>query len=354
MPFASSISQAREEVEAKINFINDNRDGTDAIPLQLSLPTNAAGKGQPAKQPKWGARKSSSSSTKGYANLILSATWIDTFLQANRRTRTIMVRNWQVGSGYGLRVVPSVHWQMDPASFTAAKQWRIGAPPTCLQGINLDPITGGDHLRCRSDLIALRTSEHDCVQREVNVMLRSAGGVIRDTSKKRRSQVLSHFSPNHVPDTKLVNGAASGHHVLIDFVTTCPTSMGHQEAASCHPLSAACDAENAKRADYGEVTPNEVLPFAIEDCGGLGPEALSLIRTTSKKMGGLLSEKDETRSNWSCRGFSRYWTSRIAYVTTREMGDFFIQATNDIKARADPEGIWTATAALLTAADPDF
>ena len=73
-------------------------------------------------------------------------------------------------------------------------------------------------------------------------------------------------------------------------------------------------------------------------------------------MGGLLNERDEARSNWSCRDFSSYWISRVAYVTTREMGDFFIQATNDIKDRADPEGIWTATTTpeLLTAADPAF
>ena len=342
-------------VEDKITYINTNRDGTDSVPLQLSLPSDAAGKGQPAKQPTWSERKPSSSTTKTYANFMMSATWISTFLNANRRTRTLMIRNTQTGSGRGLRVVPTRHWQMDPASYTAAKQFRLGAPLTCLKGTSLDPITGGDLLRCRSDLIALRTSEHDCLQREINTMLRSAGGVVRDTSKKRRSQV-QHYSPNHVPDTKLANGSASGHHILIDFVTVCPTSAGHMEAASCHPLSAASDSENAKRADYGDVTPNEVLPFAVEDCGGLGHEALSLIRSTSKKMGGLLNERDEARSNWSCRDFSSYWISRVAYVTTREMGDFFIQATNDIKDRADPEGIWTATTTpeLLTVADPAF
>ena len=77
----------------------------------------------------------------------------------------------------------------------------------------------------------------------------------------------------------------------------------------------------------------------------------SKVTSLTKTVSDLREEIDHCKS-----GFSRYWTSRIAYVTTREMGDFFIQATNDIKARADPEGIWTATATpeLLTVADPDF
>ena len=69
-----------------------------------------------------------------------------------------------------------------------------------------------------------------------------------------------------------------GGHVLIDYVTASPTGSSIVEAASSAPLAAALDAESSKRVTYGPLKPHELIPFAIEDCGGLGPDALALVR----------------------------------------------------------------------------
>ena len=158
---------------------------------------------------------------------------------------------------------------------------------------------------------------------------------MKDTSKHRRSQV-QHFSPLHVPDTKIENGSSSGGHVLIDYVTTCPTGSEIVAAAARAPLAAAADAESSKRVMYGPLKPHELVPFAVEDCGGLGADALALLTNCSRRRKNILSDWDEARSTWSSDGFTNYWISRLAFVTSRKLGEFFVRASNLIKEHQDP------------------
>ena len=96
-------------------------------------------------------------------------------------------------------------------------------------------------------------------------------------------------------------------------------------------------AESSKRVAYGPLKPHELIPFAIEDCGGLGPDALALVMNCSRRRKNILSDYDEHRSTWSSDGFTNYWISRLAFVTTRAMGEFFTSASNLIKEKQDPD-----------------
>ena len=60
-----------------------------------------------------------------------------------------------------------------------------------------------------------------------------------------------------------------------------------------------------KRRTYGNVAPHVVLPFVLDDSGGLGKEAWKFVLECRDKAEGQVAQRDFEKLNWSCQAFTR-------------------------------------------------
>ena len=340
LPFAAGLREARNTLESHANFITAS---TKTIPV----PMDAAKKHSKVPELKEiGEHTPDASELKILASLTPTAQYTECFQNGDLKLQATMVSNWQKGSGRGLHQVPKQGFQMEASHYVAAKQRRVRVPLSCLSGFGgkscplckggvLDEM--GDHVRCCSGLLHLRTEEHDAIQRKVQLMAREGKYVVRDVSKKHRKDVR-HYSPLHVPDTKLVDGSKTGHHVLIDYTTTQVTSEGISHAAATTPLAAAKMAEDTKYGDYGNVAPHTVLPFAVEDGGGLGPQALAFVERCRVRSSDQLSARSEALTSWTCSGFTNFHLASISFASARGLGRYFVHAANLLQDGFDRGG----------------
>ena len=338
LPFALGICEARETLILQADFITSS---INSIPV----PSAAAGKHTHVIDLKEiGEQKPDASVMARLASIVPTAKYIKCFQGADSPLQATMVANWQRGSGRGLHQIAKPGFQMKASYFVAAKQRRVRAPlsclselagkscPLCKEKATLDNM--GDHVRCCQGLLHLRTEEHDAIQRKVELMAREGKFTVRNVSKKLRKDVR-HYSPNHVPDTKLVDGSKAGHHVLIDYTTAQVTGAGICHAAATTPLAAAKLAEDSKHGIYGVVAPHTVLPFAVEDGGGLGPEALAFIERCRVRSSDELGPRSQALSSWTCSGFTNFHLASISFASTRGLGEYFTHAANLIQDRLD-------------------
>ena len=126
---------------------------------------------------------------------------------------------------------------------------------------------------------------HDAIQHVVMRMARFAGFNVSVDSRRLIAPV---YSPHHIPDLSLIHAAPNGGHVLIDVTTTSVTKGTALPAAAQIPGVAAQGAEAVKRRVYGNVTPHRVVPFAVEEGGALGKEALGFLLWCRKRVYYLL------------------------------------------------------------------
>ena len=83
-------------------------------------------------------------------------------------------------------------------------------------------------------------------------------------------------------------------------------------------------AEASKNATYGPVQPNVVLPFVVEDAGGLGPAAEKFLHCCKDKCANELSDYEDDKSNWSSRGFSNYYRQKLAVANAAGVGHYMM------------------------------
>jgi hypothetical protein len=82
------------------------------------------------------------------------------------------------------------------------------------------------------------------------------------------------------PDMQLVY---PGRHVLTDVAVVHPLGVDRRRGAASH-LTAAKKAQNHKRVKYAAIATRhdaELLPFVVETCGGLAPDAVELLDVIS-------------------------------------------------------------------------
>ena len=106
------------------------------------------------------------------------------------------------------------------------------------------------------------------------------------------------------------------------------TSEGISHAAAATPLAAAKMAEDTKYGDYGNVAPHTVLPFAVEDGGGLGPQALAFVERCRVRSSDQLSARSEALTSWTCSGFTNFHLASISFASARGLGRYFAHAAN--------------------------
>ena len=98
--------------------------------------------------------------------------------------------------------------------------------------------------------------------------------------------------------------------------------------ASRDPKAVTESAEASKRAKYGNVAPDAVvLPFVIEDSGGMGTEAAKFFCKCRDKVKNELTHGDEALSNWSCycaTGSPTSTGSPSLQPTQKGMGHYFM------------------------------
>ena len=79
-----------------------------------------------------------------------------------------------------------------------------------------------------------------------------------------------------------------------------------------------------KRRTYGRVTPHVVLPFVLEDSGGLGKEAIQYLLECRDRACGQLGSEEYMQQNWSCNGFTNYYLQSLSLASVRGWGHFFM------------------------------
>ena len=109
------------------------------------------------------------------------------------------------------------------------------------------------------------------------------------------------YSPHHIPDLTLLHGAPDKSHILIDVVGPSVVTDNIIDASSAMPRAAAAAAESAKFDMFGDVRPHTVLPFAVEDGGALGIEALKFFHQCKDACGNGLNTQDSNGLQWTSK-----------------------------------------------------
>ena len=107
--------------------------------------------------------------------------------------------------------------------------------------------------------------------------------------------------------------------------------------ASRDPKAVTESAEASKRATYrnGNVAP-VVLPFVIEDSGGMGTESAKFFCKCRDKVKNELSHGDEALSNWSCYGFSNFYRQSFEAANAKGTWHYFMAPAALLRTRGIP------------------
>ena len=117
----------------------------------------------------------------------------------------------------------------------------------------------------------------------------------------------------------------------MDITTSSVTKGPALPAAAQIPGVVAAAAEAAKREVYGDVTPCKLIPFVVEEGGGLGKEAVKFLlwcksRVRADSFGFELKE-----TNWSNRGFSNWAFQSLSLANAKGLGHYFASACAHIR-----------------------
>ena len=123
--------------------------------------------------------------------------------------------------------------------------------------------------------------------------------------------------------------------MLIDYTTAQVTSKGISHAAAITPLATAKMAEDAKHGIFGNVAPHTVLPFAVEEGGGLGPEAQAFVERCRVRSSDELSTRSQALTSWTCRGFTNFHLASTSFAAARALGEYYVSAASHIQAKFD-------------------
>ena len=132
------------------------------------------------------------------------------------------------------------------------------------------------------------------------------------------------YSPRWCPDFTLLHGSAGASHILVDITVPSVVSRSALPVASEDPNAVAVSAEASKHATYGPVQPHVVLPFVVEDAGGLGPAAEKFLHCCKDKCNNELSDYEYEKSNWSSYGFSNYYRQQLAVANAAGVGHYMM------------------------------
>ena len=142
------------------------------------------------------------------------------------------------------------------------------------------------------------------------------------------------YSPNWRPDLTCLFGTPDHTHILIDI--TCPTVVSSAAApiAAVDPDALGIALAAGKRRTYGNVAPHVVLPFVLDDSGGLGKEAWAFLLKCWDKAEGQLGATEFSKLDWSCQAFTSYYLRSLSLASVRGWGHFFMTVASILRGAA--------------------
>ena len=328
LPFAVALCSAHRSTDSSLTALTDN---INQHPLPSCAPSNPSIPSPSELSQRFPRAQ------KCFAAVVHSARWLDVFDQATPAHRALILSHSHQGANFAFSAVPSSHHgAMLPISYVTAAQRLLRLPltataplhgSTCKCGARIDSY--GDHLLSCIHCLHLRTGAwHDAIQHVVMRMARFAGFNVSVDSRRLIAPV---YSPHHIPDLSLIHAAPNGGHVLIDVTTTSVTKGTALPAAAQIPGVAAQGAEAVKRRVYGNVTPHRVVPFAVEEGGALGKEALGFLLWCRKRVRADSPSFDLAEMNWSSRGFSNWAFQCLSLANAKGLGHYFTSACSCIQ-----------------------
>ena len=327
LPFAVSIRVALSRCSSALTAVSDNINNLplpDAVPSKPSVPELTD---IDVRLP--GAQKH-------IAVVVNSARWMDVFGSASLPLRARMLSMSTRGAMSALTAVPSTHrGQLLPLSFITAAQLSLRLPlslllglRTCSCGKPLDAF--GDHVLSCNHFTEKKKPGHNLVENVVSSLARAAG---HDVSHDSRRPHRGHraYSPNWCPDLTCLFGTPNHTHILVDI--TCPSvvSAAALPIASTDPRALSLAHEANKRRTYGVVAPHVVLPFVLDDSGGLGKEAWTFLLQCRDRAGSQLAPRDFERMNWSCAAFTTYYLQSLSLASVKGWGHFFMVVSSILR-----------------------
>ena len=261
---------------------------------------------------------------------------MDVFGSASVPLRARMLSMSTRGAMSALTAVPSTErGQVLPLAFITAMQMSLRRPLSLLLGLRTcscgRPMDAyGDHVLSCNHFTEKKTPGHDLVVRVVSSLARVAG---HDVSHDSRRSHHGHraYSPNWRPDLTFLVGTQNHTHILVDI--TCPSvvAAGVVQIASRDPKAVSQAHEAQKRRTSGNVAPHVVLPFVLDDSGGLGKEAWRFLLQCRDRAGSQLAPRDFERINWSCAAFTAYYLQSLSLASIRGWGRFFMVVSSILR-----------------------
>lgn len=146
--------------------------------------------------------------------------------------------------------------------------------------------------------------------------------------------VTEPISPNWCPDLTCLFATKDHTHILIDITQPSVVSSDAVSIASRDPDALSHAVEADKRRTYGNVAPHVVLPFVVDDSGGLGKEAWKFLLESRDRAEGLVAPQDFEKLNWSCNAFTTYYKQALSLASVRGWGHFFMVVSSILRGAA--------------------
>ena len=183
---------------------------------------------------------------------------------------------------------------------------------------------------CCNHFKYLRTMGHNLIEEVVAHMCRTAGKPVSWDSRKRRALSID-YSPYHTPDLTMLHGAPDKSHILIDIVGPSVLTQDCIASSSVTALAAATAAEASKHDMFGDVGHHQVLPFAVEDGGALGNEAMCFFNKCKVACENRVEGLDVDRQTWTAHGFSNFFFQSLSVANYRGLAHFCRSAAKTIR-----------------------
>ena len=330
LPFAVSLRLAHSRCAASLTTVSDNVNG---LPLPPAVPS------EPSVPELSDLNVRLPGAQKRIAVVVNSARWMGVFDSASVPLRARLLSMCKKGAMSALSAVPSPHFgQLLPLAFITAMQMSLRLPLSLLRGLRRctcgKPLDAyGDHVLSCHNFLEKKTPGHNLVEGVVGSLARAAGYDVSHDSR-RPHQGHRAYSPNWRPDLTCLFGTPDHTHILIDI--TCPTVVSSAAApiAAVDPDALGIALAAGKRRTYGNVAPHVVLPFVLDDSGGLGKEAWAFLLKCRDKAEGQLGAAEFSKLDWSCQAFTSYYLRSLSLASVRGWGHFFMTVASILRGAA--------------------
>ena len=322
-----------DHVSPAVALLRQRAESGAPLPPRVPLPESTPSPQQFAAAPNPRAQKA-------YAAALHSREWCDiadSLVGGADRTWLMSVTHHSLGGQFLMSIPKSALFTLEPNIFQTAVRFHLREVQPVVLPVSACGSCGRPmdaqachYVHCRGGVGVgggnYFSSVHDALLRDVAEMLRSVYSRGRVTTEDYVGSMS--YSPLHRPDVTIEDTGGFGVHTLVEFTVFRATAASNVRPAARPGRDGAvvrapvgeglAIRQEARRAQYGDVSPHRLLVFGLDEYGMLSADARLLLRQCVVAREDRL-DLEGRLATWSCRSFSSFWRQRLSVAIARRL-----------------------------------